>query len=480
MGRSHAPPAVRRGFAPPVPMVAAAPVQFGFGSSNVSPMVSFGALLATLYVFFTYSRTLEFFPIKAGPLSLTVALNLSVLAMGVLSGGLGQLLRSKIAMPLFLLTGWMLLGIPFSSWKGGSVDSLLHQWLPVFLGFIGVSSLVHSLTSARRMMYALGFASVAILVFSRVFGSLDANSRITAANRGTLGNTNDLAMLLLLGLPGVVLYIQESQGLRRMLSFVLTGALLMMLGVVAQTGSRGGLIITAIYAFMLVFSASALRRAVLLIAVVVGTIVFFSTAPASTLARYRTILPFLSAGDLSAADAEQMALLEGSAAGSTLERLGLLQMSVDLTLSHPVFGVGVGTFSSAAAAVSKESNQRASWHDVHNSYMQIASECGIPALIAYLAAFVGCLRSLGWVRKRTRDNPQCLSLFRMANCMYATFICAAVAAFFSPIAYVPAVIFVAAIIDGFHRVARNLIENVEPVVVPRFIPRAGPRPAVAR
>ncbi len=82
-------------------MVATAPVQFGFGSSNVSPMVSFGALLATLYVFFTYSRTLEFFPIKAGPLSLTVALNLSVLALGVLSGGLGQLLRSKIAMPLF-------------------------------------------------------------------------------------------------------------------------------------------------------------------------------------------------------------------------------------------------------------------------------------------------------------------------------------------------------------------------------------------
>src|SRR5208282_262050 len=64
------------------------------------------------------------------------------------------------------------------------------------------------------------------------------------------------------------------------------------------------------------------------------------------------------------------------AAGSQKERLVLLYKAVMLTLDRPVFGVGMGDFSSASAHTWNTGTGR-DWVQTHNTYLQFSSELGI-------------------------------------------------------------------------------------------------------
>jgi O-antigen ligase len=63
-----------------------------------------------------------------------------------------------------------------------------------------------------------------------------------------------------------------------------------------------------------------------------------------------------------------------SATGSAQERQELLIKSLKVTAEHPLFGIGPGNF----AIISGH------WRVTHNTYTQLSSEGGIPALILYL------------------------------------------------------------------------------------------------
>ena len=430
-------------------------------------------VLLIVDVFCTFSRTLEFVPIKVGPLSLAVAIRCLIFICGVFSGGIFVLLESKIAKALLFFTAWMILGIPFSSWKGGSVDSLVHNWLPAIFAFVGGCTLIYSIGMVRRLVFTLAFSNLAILVFSRMYGGLEESTLRFGVGEGSLGNSNDLATLLLMGLPCMVFYIQDNKGRRWLLRFIMLAAIPVALNVISKTGSRTALITIAVYAAMVLISASGIKRFAIAICLLIGGAIFFMTAPASTLSRYRTILPFLPPA--AASD-----VLEESAAASSEARRQLLQQSMEMTIKNPIFGVGVGTFQSAAAKISKSRNEHESWHESHNTYMQVASECGVPAFIAYMAAIWFSFRCLWQVRQQSRHNPDLLSLNRLANYLLAVLICYCISAFFSSVAYLPMFPFIAAIIDAFQRHAKDQILSRATASVPT-VPRMfmGP-PVLAR
>ena len=66
-----------------------------------------------------------------------------------------------------------------------------------------------------------------------------------------------------------------------------------------------------------------------------------------------------------------------SAYGSAQQRQQLFWRSVDVTKEHPLFGVGPGNFQ----------NVSGNWHETHNSFTQLTSEEGVPALILYVLIF---------------------------------------------------------------------------------------------
>src|SRR5205814_992528 len=93
---------------------------------------------------------------------------------------------------------WAVICTPTSTWRGGSVEVLLYQWLPSMMGFLNCGLIV-TLSQGRSIGAVLSGSSV-FMALSSFFLFKTVDDRNSLAE-GTLSNPNDLASLLLLGAP---------------------------------------------------------------------------------------------------------------------------------------------------------------------------------------------------------------------------------------------------------------------------------------
>ncbi len=121
--------------------------------------------------------------------------------------------------------------------------------------------------------------------------------------------------------------------------------------------------------------------------------VLVAILPAQNLARLRTIFnPENPAAAGIAAEAGE----------SFDSRTYLLKKSIEYTFQHPVFGVGPGQFSNYEGSSSRKVGEHGNWHETHNSYTQISSECGLPAVILMMAASFGAMGLVSKTLKKAR------------------------------------------------------------------------------
>ena len=97
--------------------------------------------------------------------------------------------------------------------------------------------------------------------------------------------------------------------------------------------------------------------------------------------------------------------------------------SLEMTANHPIFGVGPGNFQTLTG----------DWHVTHNTYTELSSECGIPALFLFLLLLWSGFRNLRSRRTNLGSAHEELQLYfpalRIALLVYA------LGAFFSSTAY---------------------------------------------
>jgi putative inorganic carbon (hco3(-)) transporter len=110
--------------------------------------------------------------------------------------------------------------------------------------------------------------------------------------------------------------------------------------------------------------------------------------------------------------------------GSAEARKELLIKSLAVTATHPLFGVGPGNFQSYTR----------SWLVTHNTYTQLSSECGIPALILFLLLLRRAFLNLRYLRKLPLI-PENEELRHYANALTASLAGYLLGAFFSSSAY---------------------------------------------
>jgi O-antigen ligase len=271
--------------------------------------------------------------------------------------------------------------------------------------------------------------------------------------------------MLLLGLPGLLLFLQLNKGRKYLLRLLLLVGILLLLRIAASTASRAGVLTLLLYGIILFWSASGFGRLKIGAIVMIVGVVFFATAPRTTLLRYATVLPFISAdpGD------EGSATIVESALGSSAQRQELFQQSLDLTFHNPLFGVGPGTFESAAAKVSEKQGVQALWHQAHNTYTQVSAECGIPAFLIYVAMMVATFRAALKIRRRTAGKPGFHDLHALSLAMFMILAGFALNAAFASLAYLTTFPMLAALADGLYRTAEREIVARErsQSVVPR-------------
>ena len=114
---------------------------------------------------------------------------------------------------------------------------------------------------------------------------------------------------------------------------------------------------------------------------------------------------------------------------SQVQRQELLKQSLYYTWTHPLFGVGPDQFPVAVNGDATKAGQSAAWLGTHNSYTQISSECGLPALFFYCAVIFLCFRWNHRLYQQSRDRPALKEIAGLSFCLltgtmvYATSTC---------------------------------------------------------
>jgi O-antigen ligase len=220
---------------------------------------------------------------------------------------------------------------------------------------------------------------------------------------GRLGNPNYFAMDLLMALPFAWrLYSGGGRPgvFRRVFAAGLGGAIF--LGLI-KSGSRAGLYSLGVMVLLIVLRASLFRKIQIVLAAGLLLASIFTVLPGYLRDRYFT---FSSTED-EQYESEADARMASSAAGSTLQRQHIFRESVSITLTHPVFGVGLGNFAAYVNQINRDAARlKEAYLGTHNSYTQMSSEAGIPALLMWLGIMVATWRSLTRLIRATRHDPR--------------------------------------------------------------------------
>jgi O-antigen ligase len=226
---------------------------------------------------------------------------------------------------------------------------------------------------------------------------------------GLYGNANDFAIMIALNWPICMGFMLATRNPFKKLLWGI--GLVGMLYAVTLTYSRSGFIATmvAVAASFWWFGIKGKRKHVVIGAAVLA----FLLLPVLIPSGYGTRLEGIVNPSVDPLDR-----------GSAAVRREILIMSLKLTATHPIFGVGPGQFQSVTQT----------WFLTHNTYTQLSSEVGIPGFILFILILRRVFRNLKDVikTKRFRTDPQ-VEIF--ASALRASFAGYLVGAFFASYAY---------------------------------------------
>jgi O-antigen ligase len=372
---------------PPAAAISGAASLNGVSSPSASAFVTLGFFLVAVDLFMTVSRFPEIFYIMTGqriPFIVT-ALHTLAFIMAIFTGGLLRVSQSRMGVYILLFTFWIFLSTPFSTWKGGSVNTLLYSWLPSLTAFFNAAALITTRKQFRTASIALALSAVVIAVASFKLGTL-IDQRL-AFSAGTLKNANDLATILLLAMPFLLLFFAENAFAKLLAG----GGLALSMVVLLRTGSRGAILALAMIVLIILVALPVRAKIQAMVALALLAIVGLASTPDYILNRFR------SAMDDRYGEAVDVA--------SKQARMELLKDSIRVTLENPVVGVGPGRFSGAAAIEAREQGKWARWSETHNTFTQVSSELGIPALIIYVLLVASMFTGLRQVKRIIALSP---------------------------------------------------------------------------
>jgi hypothetical protein len=323
----------------------------------------------------------------------------------VLCGGLQRSIHGRAAYAFLAFGAWIAIATPFSSWPGGSFTLWMTYLRTDFVMFFVVAGLALTWRECKLLMWTVAWAALVNLLSSRLFAT-DKFGYREGLQFGNISNPNDFAGHLIVVLPFILWAVFISR------SFVVrllgTGALAFGLKLILGTGSRGGLVAIVVAALFFLWRASTKQRiAFLMMAPVLGIAAAMFVAP-EALNRISTFSDVSRAGD----DVEAQEAIQSSVA-----REYVLKKSIEYMMGHPLLGVGPGQFASYEGKRNQIIGTHGYYHDTHNSYTQVASECGIPAAIFLIAGVFGSLGLLKRAGKLVSTLPGCEEIRQAILCL---------------------------------------------------------------
>jgi probable O-glycosylation ligase (exosortase A-associated) len=347
----------------------------------------------------------------------------------------------------FLL--WALITAPLSIWPGGSFAFLGGQYLKTIAIFWVLSHSAVTLMRLRQTAWSLSIMAVGLGLFavnnylSGVFIDQTSNQDRVVGNEGALTkNPNDLALMVNIIIPLTMALLLSSK--RPGIRMTLLGMLAVEGLTVFLTFSRGGFL--TLGAILLIYAWKLRRRAerVWIYAVFVLALLSLPLLPASYFERMSTIIH-----------------TEKDATGSASERWTDMTIAARQALSSPVIGSGVGM-----NELAMNEARGGGWRRVHNVYLELMVDLGLPGLALFLALLVACLRSTAEVQRRAAELPDMQDLVHLAQAVQISLVAFALAAMFHPVTYHPYFYYLAALAIATHAVSRTMRMSCASVPAP--------------
>jgi O-antigen ligase len=274
-----------------------------------------------------------------------------------------------------------------------------------------------------------------------VFGITKGNSYVTRLNDMYTYDSNDLGVVMMMGFPLALLLLTVERGMKRWL------VLLILIGIsatMARSGSRGGFlgfIAVGIASLTLVKGVSAPRRLIVFVGAVIALAV---GAPPGYWKQMGTILK--PEEDYNFTD------IDG--------RKAVVERGLAYTARYPVFGLGVNNFSRAECQISPKIEMRKINGPLrctppHNSYLQAASEMGVPGFLVWVSLVIGGIVAPLRLRRRLpqswrRGTQSERFLYGATSFFPVAMIGFAVPATFVTFAWWDTVYFMAALLSGLY------------------------------
>ena len=315
------------------------------------------------------------------------------------------------------LLGWALVTLPLGSWPGGSVGVLADMYSKTLVIFLLIANTVNTVARLRLIVGGLTLMAVPIaLIGVKNFLSgayiVGGDNRIVGYESALTANPNDLALILNIIIPlalGLVLITR-----RPMLRAVLLASIGLQAVAVIITFSRAGFLSLATILGVFAWTMSRRPERGWAYAALTLGVAALPLLPGSYLTRLSTITN-----------------IEADATGSAQERYAQQVAAVHYVLAHPIVGAGLGMNILAI----NETGLSPAWMNIHNVYLQYATDLGLPGLILFLLIFLGSIKSAHLVQRRSATSPQSRELFYLATGIKTSLLSFAISAFFSPVAY---------------------------------------------
>jgi O-antigen ligase len=369
--------------------------------------------LLLVYLFFYCSRIPEMIPF----LHVGLLLQPILLAGMIMTGTTKTIFKTDIGKIMTAFTAWVTFCVPFSVWKWGSFNTWQLAVQALLLMFF-MAAFIRTLDDCYRVMYTIALGITAIGVLSLLIGGgqhNDASRLALGSKNDTLADANFLALYLVVGIPFLYFAATWKRGIVRIGLILLVLPLLASLG---RTGSRMGLLaLGAGLLFFLIFATVPQRVFIVLAGVLcIGLAPFL--LPQKIMERFTT---FFSAHTAAGEEAA-----ESAAARETM-----LKRGIQMTMEHPIVGVGPGEFIDAEAKEAAAQGHRGLWRYTHNAYTELSSETGLIGLALFVFAMFRSYRGLS----RYRSRFPSARVRRAALCIQIAVLISAIGAFFLSIAY---------------------------------------------
>ncbi len=332
--------------------------------------------------------------------------------------------------------GILVLGIvtiPTSVWPGGSIKFLTGGYLKTLVLFFLMTMALRTVTDLRKMVWAF-------LISIFFIGLMSAKNQLTHGTHIT--NTydpNDIALVMVCGLPFTIYFLKETQLLGKIL--VCACCVLALLTIVLSESRGGFLGLVAIGGYLL-FKAKKGKKGLLIITAIAGVILISHLAPSSYWDRISTIW-------------SPQSELDSTGAG----RLDIWKAGLKMFSQKFITGVGINNYHIAEGL--SHFDEGGKWSTAHNSFLQIGAELGIVGLVLFVLLTFGTVLKMRKLQKFWKDKYEYKDLLWLTYAVETGMVGYIVSGFFLSQAYFNYLYFFLGLSVAMQRIASNIDKESE-------------------